>query len=50
MKVHLKPGVNRITVKAATANAKSWLVYLRFITADKKPLMPAPPPHIRSTW
>ena len=40
MKVHLKPGVNRIVVKAATANAKSWLVYLRFITADKKPLMP----------
>lgn len=40
VKVHLKPGVNRITVKAATANAKSWLVYLRFITADKKPLMP----------
>ena len=40
VKVHLKPGVNRIVVKTATANAKSWLVYLRFITADKKPLMP----------
>ena len=40
VKVHLKPGINRIVVKAATANAKSWQVYLRFITADKKPLMP----------
>ena len=41
IKVHLKQGTNRILVKTSTANAKSWIVYLRFMTADKKPLMPS---------
>ena len=38
--VSLKKGRNRIVVKTATANPRSWAVFVRFTTAKKVPLMP----------
>ena len=38
--VHLKKGRNRIVVKTASGQARSWFVFLRFTTAGKVPLMP----------
>ncbi|MBO4647433.1 MAG: hypothetical protein J5806_04690 [Lentisphaeria bacterium] len=37
--VSLKKGRNRIVVKTATANPRSWAVFVRFTTAKKVPLM-----------
>ena len=42
--VSLKKGRNRIVVKTATANPRSWAVFVRFTTAKKVPLMPAAAP------
>lgn len=40
--VQLNQGSNRIIVKTACSNARSWFFYLRFASADKKvPLVPA---------
>ncbi len=41
VQVQLNKGRNRIIVKAASSNARSWFFYLRFVSADKKiPLVP----------
>ena len=42
--VQLKKGRNQIIVKTASANFRSWFVFLRFTTAKKVPLMPPLPP------
>ena len=39
VKVQLKKGRNRLLVKTASANPRSWFVFLRFMTG-KQPLMP----------
>ncbi len=43
VKVPLKKGTNRIFIKLATSNARSWYFYLRFTDDKKVPLIPAPP-------
>ena len=40
IQVQLKKGRNRIVVKTASTNFRSWFVFLRFTTAKKIPLMP----------
>ena len=42
--VQLKKGRNQIIVKTASANFRSWYVFLRFTTTKKVPLMPPLPP------
>ena len=41
--VPLKKGTNRIFIKLAAQNARSWYFYLRFTDAKKVPLIPALP-------
>lgn|GEM_PF-3442512 len=42
--VSLKKGRNRIVVKTAAVNPRSWAVFVRFTTAKKIPLMPVAEP------